>query len=175
MESAVCDIGLYHFNEPRRILVPLNTERIDFERINEGNKTLYKVTIVAPNDCSVTFNAGVSKLRYLQSIRFDNNKNGDAYKPLREKFLEKVSANQIVTEYSSDNFHSSNLQGENLPVLIHLEPLTLRSSVLENASNFLQLYPRLKYLDLEGCPKLITNDKANLEALCKKKRIQLVL
>ena len=173
------------------IIAPINTKEIHFimTRCRQNAHNIYRLNIISSDNSIHSYKfktlcqikSGFKKLRYLKSIHF---KISEEYKNYfrQEKNLKNeinnfcsnlLELNPNITEFYSEFYESSNLQGYNLSLLIHLERLTLRSSTLENVSNYLQLFPKLNYLDVNECPKLFANDKAKLESECKKKKINL--
>jgi hypothetical protein len=171
------------------IIAPINTKEIHFimTRCSRNAYNIYRLNIISSDNSihSYKFNtlcqikSGFKKLRYLKSINFSISKEYKKYFRQQENLKNEINdfcsnlleLNPNITEFYSEFYESSNLQGYNLSLLFNLEHLTLRSSTLENVSNYLQLFPKLNYLDVNECPKLFANDKAKLESECKKKKI----
>ena len=186
----------YNLNKAE-IFAPINTKEIHFI-FSYLNNCIIDLIIIGDDDSShkytfkynhnyefettaCQFMSGFNKLKYLKSINFSISKQYKQFFKSNPQYKDKINnfcsnlleLNSNITEFYSEFYESSNLQGNNLSLLIHLERLTLRSSNLENVSNYLQLFPKLNYLDVNECPKLFANDKAKLETECKKKKITL--
>lgn len=72
------------------------------------------------------------------------------------------------------NYNSATLEGiENIPTLktVHIQS----STSLKNASDYIKNLPELKKIQFSGCEGIKTNDKAQLDAYCNKKKIELII
>ena len=118
------------------------------------------------------FQAGIQKLIHLQSIKLMRK---DLDPKVVESFFEYISPVTQIKVFHCVDFKFPDLKGMNLPTLFHLERLTIHSQLLENVSNCLPLFPKLKYLNLTCCPKLISHEKMQLDKICKRRKVELEL
>ena len=198
VENGLCVVGQYkeemynpsttcYFNHQRPLLVPFNATAIVFRKaynlssLNTSVST-QGIEFVSPSISMNYYNVSydtenilrdIDRLVHLESIQIFRDSMNVAS---RERLIEQVSCMPNLKDFYCENYEASNLQGEGLPSLMLLESITIVDAPkLENASNYLQLYPKLKKLTFKSCPKIIANDKAHLEDICAKRGITLVL